>query len=157
MLLQPLVENAIKYAVSPQEEGARISLTARVIGDRLRLTVEDTGPGIDEPLLFERIAAHELRAEMRSGHAPGRPVSTGVGLANIRNRLMQAYGDTHLFETRSEPGGGFTVLIEIPFTRAAEPELPAPLPVSVGDGPAATPGAKVIPLNPPQRTFGTSA
>jgi hypothetical protein len=80
-----------------------------------------------------------------------------VGLANIRNRLMQAYGDTHLFETRSEPGGGFTVLIEIPFTRAAEPELPAPLPVSVGDGPAATPGAKVIPLNPPQRTFGTSA
>ena len=157
MLLQPLVENAIKYAVSPQEEGARISLTARVIGDRLRLTVEDTGPGLDEPLLFDRLDSGELRAGMRSGHAPGRPVSTGVGLANIRNRLMQAYGDTHLFETRSEAGGGFTVLIEIPFTRAVEPELPAPLPVSAGDAPAATPGAQIIPLNPPQRTFGTSA
>jgi signal transduction histidine kinase len=160
MLLQPLVENAIKYAVSPQEEGARISLTARVIGDRLRLTVEDTGPGIDEPLLFERIDAGELRAEMRSGHAPGRPVSTGVGLANIRNRLMQAYGDAQLFEARSEPGGGFTVLIEIPFVRADEPELQAaPAPAAKGDA-AASPGAKVIPLNPPQppqRTFGTSA
>ena len=157
MLLQPLVENAIKYAVSPQEEGARISLTARVLGDRLRLTVEDTGPGAEEPLLFDRMDAGELRAEMRSGHAPGRPVSTGVGLANIRNRLMQAYGDTHLFETRSEPGGGFTVLIEIPFSRAAEPELPAPLPVSTGDAPAASPGAQVIPLNPPQRASGTPA
>ncbi|MEQ5787917.1 sensor histidine kinase [Erythrobacter sp. NFXS35] len=161
MLLQPLVENAIKYAVSPQEEGARISLTARVIGDRLRLTVEDTGPGMDEPLLFDRMDAAGLRAEMRAGHAPGQPVSTGVGLANIRNRLMQAYGDSQLFETRSEPGGGFTVLIEIPYTRASEVELQAP-PASAPK-PASedkTGSAKVIPLNPPQppqRNFGTPA
>ena len=162
MLLQPLVENAIKYAVSPQEEGARISLTARVIGDRLRLTVEDTGPGLDEPLLFDRLDAAASRAEMRAGHAPGRPVSTGVGLANIRNRLMQAYGDTHVFETRSEPGGGFTVLIEIPYSTASEPELQAspasaPTPAPKGDARSASPGATVIPLHPPQRTFGTSA
>jgi sensor histidine kinase YesM len=157
MLLQPLVENAIKYAVSAQEEGARISLTARVIGDRLRLTVEDTGPGTEEPLLFDKIGASELRAEMRSGHTPDRPVSTGVGLANIRNRLMQAYGDAQLFETRSEPGGGFTVLIEIPFTRAAEPELPAPLPATGGNAQPVPAGARVIPLNPPQRSLGTPA
>jgi signal transduction histidine kinase len=158
MLLQPLVENAIKYAVSPQEEGARISLTARVIGDRLRLTVEDTGPGVEEPLLFDRLDAAGMRAEMRAGHAPGKPVSTGVGLANIRNRLMQAYGDAHMFETRSEPGGGFTVMIEIPYVRASEPELQAPhAPAPQGDAATASPGAKVIPLNPPQRSFGTSA
>jgi len=160
MLLQPLVENAIKYAVSPQEEGARISLTARVIGDRLRLTVEDTGPGLDEPLLFDRLDAAASRAEMRAGHAPGRPISTGVGLANIRNRLMQAYGDAHLFETRSEPGGGFTVLIEIPYDRISEPEFQAPLasaPAPAPEGDAAPAGANVIPLPPPQRTFGTSA
>ena len=90
---------------------------------------------------------------MRAGHTPGQPVSTGVGLANIRNRLAQAYGDTHIFETRSEPGGGFTVLIEIPFTSAAEPELhPAPAPA-----PAPAGSAAVIPLNPPQRTAGGSA
>jgi len=157
MLLQPLVENAIKYAVSPQEEGARISLTARVLGERLRLTVEDTGPGVDEPLLFERLDAAASRAEMRAGHAPGQPVSTGVGLANIRNRLMQAYGDAHVFETRSEPGGGFTVLIEIPYIRASEPELQAP-PAPAPEGQTGI--AKVIPLTPPQppqRNFGTTA
>jgi two-component system, LytTR family, sensor kinase len=148
MLLQPLVENAIKYAVSVQEEGARISLTARVIGDRLRLSVEDTGPGVDEPLLYQ---SRDL-AELREPPAPGRPVSTGVGLANIRNRLAQAYGDTHLFETRSEAGGGFTVMIEIPFTRddVVEP-VPAAVPAK------ADTGDNVVPLSPPQRTIGTPA
>jgi sensor histidine kinase YesM len=148
MLLQPLVENAIKYAVSPQEEGARISLAARVVGDRLRLTVEDTGPGLEEPQMFQPRDAVDIRA----GSVVGRPVSTGVGLANIRNRLAQAYGDTHLFETRSEAGGGFTVMIEIPFTRAevAEPATPAP-PAAPGGG------DNIVPLNPPQRIIGTPA
>lgn len=107
MLLQPLIENSIKYAVSAREEGARISLTARIVGERLRLSVEDTGPGADTAT---RMAVNE----------PGAPVSTGVGLANIRNRLVQAYGAGHLFETRSPPGGGFTVFIEIPFAPDAE-------------------------------------
>jgi two-component system, LytTR family, sensor kinase len=148
MLLQPLVENAIKYAVSPQEEGARISLTARVVGDRLRLTVEDTGPGLDDQPLFQPRDAIDIR----SGSVAGRPVSTGVGLANIRNRLAQAYGDTHLFETRSEAGGGFTVMIEIPFTRADYAE-PQPLAVPA----AAVAGDNIVPLTPPQRTIGTPA
>ncbi|MEO0590338.1 MAG: histidine kinase [Pseudomonadota bacterium] len=105
MLLQPLIENSIKYAVGAQEEGARISLSARVIGERLRLQVEDTGPGAD-------LTPNSTRM--------GAPISTGVGLANTRNRLVQAYGDAHLFETRSQAGGGFTVLIEIPFISAHE-------------------------------------
>lgn len=145
MLLQPLVENAIKYAVSTQEEGAQIALTARVIGERLRLTVEDTGPGADDS---PRAAGMEP--------LPGRPVSTGVGLANIRNRLAQAYGDQHLFETRSEAGGGFTVLIEIPFTRADRAgEGPAPT-AAVGTAQSGG-GDNIIPLNPPTRTIGTTA
>jgi len=111
MLLQPLIENSVKYAVSAREEGASISLTARVMGQRLRLSVEDTGPGAPSPgNTSRRFMANE----------PGGPVSTGVGLANIRNRLEQAYGSGHLFETRSPPGGGFAVLIEIPFNSARE-------------------------------------
>ncbi|NCP12861.1 MAG: sensor histidine kinase [Sphingomonadales bacterium] len=152
MLLQPLVENAIKYAVSTQEEGARIALTARVIGDRLRLTVEDTGPGIED---MQRFAAR-IAADTSGTPAPGCPVSTGVGLANIRNRLAQAYGERHLFETRSEAGGGFTVLIEIPFTRAsvAESVLPASgAPAPTADGTF----GNIVPLNPPQRTIGNPA
>ena len=96
--------------------------------------------------------AAELRADIRSGTTPGRPVSTGVGLANIRNRLMQAYGDTHLFETRSEAGGGFTVMIEIPFTRDDADE-----PVGVAVRAATDQADNLIPLNPPQRTIGTPA
>lgn len=103
MLLQPLIENSIKYAVGAQEEGARISVSARVVGQRLRLQVEDTGPGADLT---------------PSSTREGAPISTGVGLANIHNRLVQAYGTGHLFETRSQPGGGFTVLIELPFVSA---------------------------------------
>lgn len=144
MLLQPLVENAIKYAVSTQEEGAQIALTARVIGERLRLTVEDTGPGVDD----------SPRDQARD-QALGRPVSTGVGLANIRNRLAQAYGEKHLFETRSEAGGGFTVLIEIPFTRAASAQEVAAS-ASAAVGTASGGSDNIIPLNPP-RTIGTSA
>ena len=154
MLLQPLVENAIKYAVSPQEEGARISLTARVVGQRLRISVEDTGPGIDGPVQLSML-------EERDG-VIGRPVSTGVGLANIRNRLMQGYGDDHLFETRSQPGGGFTVLIEIPYETGEEPAGAAAQEQSQSKSPLTEPDASspsdastgnVINLNP-QRAIG---
>jgi sensor histidine kinase YesM len=97
LLLQPLVENAIKYAVTPQEEGADITITARRMGERVLLTVVDTGPGSD--------STYQVRAEQ----------STGVGLANIRDRLAQAYGADHRFETQTNIRGGFSVTIEIPY------------------------------------------
>ncbi len=98
LLLQPLVENAIKYAVTPCEEGADIAVEARLIGDRVQIIVSDTGPGLNEG------SAHHS-------------ASTGVGLANSRERLAQAYGPDHHFETRSYPQGGFGVIIDIPFQR----------------------------------------
>ncbi|MGY2734967.1 sensor histidine kinase [Sphingomonas sp. UYP23] len=102
LLLQPLVENAIKYAVTPQEDGAEIAVTARLTGDRVQIVVSDTGPGLNE-------------TKTRQSVSPSQALSTGVGLANIRERLAQAYGPDHRFETRSIPGGGFGVEIEIPF------------------------------------------
>lgn len=97
LLLQPLIENAIKYAVSPQEEGADINIEVRRQTDRVIINVVDTGPGAD--------AQYTVRAEQ----------STGVGLANIRDRLAQAYGDNQRFETQSDVTGGFRVFIEIPY------------------------------------------
>ena len=97
LLLQPLIENAIKYAVTPQEEGADISLEVKRNVDRVHFIVSDTGPGAD--------SQYQSRALQ----------STGVGLANIRDRLAQAYGDNHKFETQSETTGGFRVFIEIPY------------------------------------------
>jgi LytS/YehU family sensor histidine kinase len=94
LLLQPLMENAIKYAVTPQEDGADISVEARLQGDRVVINVSDTGPG---------------------NATTSRSLSTGVGLANIRDRLAQAYGDNHRFETQSDNSGGFRVFIDIPY------------------------------------------
>ena len=104
LLLQPLVENAIKYAVTPQEEGADISIEAKLDVDRVAIRISDTGPGAED---------HWVRAQE----------STGVGLANIRDRLAQAYGDNHRFETLSDIRGGFRVTIEIPYqVEAKEPK-----------------------------------
>lgn len=96
LLLQPLVENAIKYAVTPQEEGADISINARRIGERVRIIVSDSGPGLQ-------------------GSTPDPKLSTGVGMANTRERLLQAYGDEQRFDSCTRSGGGFEVVIEFPY------------------------------------------
>jgi sensor histidine kinase YesM len=95
LLLQPLIENAIKYAVTPSENGADIWITAVREGHAVRLEVADNGNGDGE----------EVAATL----------STGVGLANIRDRLSQAYGAGHRFETRKNEKGGFSVILEIPY------------------------------------------
>ncbi|MES2289031.1 MAG: histidine kinase [Pseudomonadota bacterium] len=95
LLLQPLVENAIKYAVSTQEEGAEIAVSARLSGERVQIVVSDTGPGLND-------------AAVRPSY------STGVGITNIRDRLTQAYGPGHRFDSGNSPQGGFAVTIEIP-------------------------------------------
>jgi len=107
LLLQPLVENAIKYAVSPQEAGAEITIHTARVGQRLRIIVSDTGPGLTD-------TADNRNSGLRMDGA-GEPVSTGVGLANIRERLAQAYGGDHRFDTFEPAEGGFGVTIEIPF------------------------------------------
>ena len=121
LLLQPLVENAIKYAVSPQESGAEIRIAAQFVGKKVRIVVSDTGPGLQS-------ATTDRRLEDGTSTA-GDTVSTGVGLANIRDRLEQAYGDKHLFDIIEPEGGGFAVVIEIPFeAKPAEEPRRAPSP-----------------------------
>jgi sensor histidine kinase YesM len=95
LLLQPLIENAIKYAVTPRENGADIWISASRVGPRVRIEVADNGDG----------SANEVSASQ----------STGVGLANIRDRLQQAYGEEQRFEARANEHGGFSVIVEIPF------------------------------------------
>ena len=95
LLLQPLIENAIKYAVTPRESGADIWISASRVGPRVRIEVADNGDG--------------------GGSGVSASQSTGVGLANIRDRLHQAYGEEHRFEARSNEHGGFSVIVEVPF------------------------------------------
>ncbi|MCW1382118.1 histidine kinase [Novosphingobium sp. KCTC 2891] len=122
LLLQPLVENAIKYAVSPVEDGAQITIATQLVGSMLRVTVSDTGPGLptgtDPSTLFG--VTSDSSDTLSSGH-----VSTGVGLANIRDRLGQAYGENQRFEISNRPEGGFSVVIELPFEAREAAPLPA--------------------------------
>nr|WP_310524064.1 histidine kinase [Polymorphobacter sp.] len=101
LLLQPIVENAIKYAVTPSEDGADILVDARRMADRLVITIADTGPG--------------LNAAAPASSNDAMPGGTQVGLANIRDRLVQAYGEDHRFELAENSPQGLIVLIDIPY------------------------------------------
>ncbi len=95
LLLQPLVENSIKYAISQSVRGGTIGVHAALEGERLRLSVADDGPGLD----------------LSNGRLPR---GTGVGLLNCRERLHELYGDKQTFRLgRTEPHG-LTIDITIP-------------------------------------------
>lgn len=98
-VLQPLIENAVRYAVAPREAGGSITVEARRVGDRLQISIVDDGPGV--------------RDESR-GNGTGR-----IGLANTRDRLRQLYGERGTLELSSAPGGGTRATVEIPFRKLA--------------------------------------
>jgi len=97
MMVQTLVENAIKHGLEPKPEGGRLSLKAEVVHGKLSLTVADTGLG------FGRAAS--------SGTTAG----TGVGLANIRERLQLLYGPKASLTITENPGGGTRVVLAVPY------------------------------------------
>ena len=96
MLLQPLVENAIKYAISKSVEGGTIGITAYREDQWLQLSVIDDGPGFE------------------SSDAMSEP-GTGVGIVNIKGRLKELYGDNQFCELRKTDPMGVTVVINLPF------------------------------------------
>ena len=123
LLLQPLLENALKYAVSPREHGGLVRIEGRTRGTMLEIAVIDDGPGINEG---------SRPAERRGG----------VGLRNTRERLAVLYGENYRFAVLdSHPG--VRVEMALPLETAARDEAPprasgsryprsAPVPESVG-------------------------
>jgi hypothetical protein len=107
LLLQPLVENAIRHGIAPYSARGEICLHARLERDTLHVKVTDSGPGLTG--------------------GQGSPGGTGVGLPNTRARLRQLYGSAHRFEIKNGERGGLVVEIEIPFRAAdihgAQPEI----------------------------------
>lgn len=93
LILQPLVENAIKHGLGPRATGGVVEVIARRERDALALVVRDDGVGE---------AAPDGRRE-------------GVGLANSRARLSSLYGEAYRFDASPRPTGGFEVSIVIPF------------------------------------------
>jgi two-component system LytT family sensor kinase len=105
LILQPLVENAIRYAVSDREAGGRVDVSTRQRGDRLVLEVRDDGPGCAAPEGRARSAATAVSAEW---------AGRGVGHTNTRQRLEQLYGDESEFIIESAPHGGCVVRLTLP-------------------------------------------
>jgi two-component system, LytTR family, sensor kinase len=101
MLLQPLVENAIRHGVAPLIEGGTITIESICRGDRLLMTIKNSAP------------------RNKGNSLPSRQPSKGIGLANTAERLKTLYGDNQRFLARSFEGGGYEVTIEIPFRKAA--------------------------------------
>jgi signal transduction histidine kinase len=99
MMLQSLVENAIKHGLEPKAEGGTLTLRAQVVHGQLALSVGDTGLGFGQS-------------------ATG---GTGVGLANIRERLALLYGAKASLGVADNPGGGTIVTITVPYRSLEEP------------------------------------
>jgi signal transduction histidine kinase len=114
LILQPLVENAIRHGISRQSAPGRLVIRASRRDGRLLLQVEDNGPGLS--------LIGEGGSRPAASNAPARPLTGGLGLANTRARLEHLYGAEHRLElTRATPRG-MLVTLEIPFQLEAAPD-----------------------------------
>ncbi|MBL4639936.1 MAG: histidine kinase [Kordiimonadaceae bacterium] len=97
LILQPLIENVIKYAIAPSIDGGMIMICAKVENKRLLIGLTDNGPGMDD---------------VKNTHSKS---GSGVGLANTKERLAQIYGEKHSLVLKNMEPTGLGVFIELPF------------------------------------------
>ena len=95
LILQPLIENAIKYAITPLEDGGTLRISAKVQHSTLVLQLSDTGP--------------------RLGNGDQKHKSSEGGLKNTRERLQQLYGDQQAFTLAPNDPSGLVVTINLPY------------------------------------------
>lgn len=96
MILQPLVENAVKHGIGSKVEGGEIRITCMGDGNRLSVSVEDTGMGL---------------------HYASRHSGTGIGLSNVRERLQHVYGGDATLRLEENLPSGTRVVVALPLSR----------------------------------------
>lgn len=99
LILQPIVENAIKHGIAPHESQGQIEIEATRLNGLLHVQVTDNGPGLP------------------ANGDNGQILKEGVGLANTQARLQQLYGSDHRLDLANTLHGGLSVILEIPFKR----------------------------------------
>ena len=99
LILQPIVENAIKYAIAPRSAPGEIEILAQQEDGFLRIRIRDDGPGLPKNRSVDSL------------------FKKGLGLVNTQTRLDRMYGAEHRFEIANDPEGGLAVTLEIPSIR----------------------------------------
>ncbi len=100
LILQPLIENAIKYAVAPMEAGGKLTIAARLNAGFLEVDIADTGPGLEN-----------LAVEQNS---------VGVGLRNTIDRLHEFYGENYKFRLEHASPSGLKVCMRLPLEKQSK-------------------------------------
>jgi len=118
LILQPLVENALRHGILPREEPGRVEICARVVeGQHLELKVCDNGNGLSP--------------------ANSTPEREGIGLKNVRSRLAQLYGGAQEFTVGNTSGGGVEARIRIPCCTIPRSRVPQVVVMSASEASAA--------------------
>ncbi|HEV2914753.1 MAG TPA: histidine kinase [Pyrinomonadaceae bacterium] len=103
LILQPIVENAIRHGIAPRAAAGLIEISAERFDAAVRLQVRDNGPGLQKDSDIES--------------------ASRIGLSNTRTRLEQMYGAKHSFDLRNSDEGGLVVSITLPFCSAEDSDL----------------------------------
>ncbi|WP_366923621.1 sensor histidine kinase [Metallumcola ferriviriculae] len=113
LLLQPLVENAVKHGILPQKGGGKIIITAKEDDQEMQVSVEDNGVGMNSNTIS---TLFEKKCSSASG------IGIGIGLTNVNERLKSIYGVDFALIIRSSPGEGTVMSFTIPFKTIREVE-----------------------------------
>ncbi len=110
LILQPLVENALRHGILAREEGGEVAIAACRDGQQVIITVHDDGVGIPSEQL-ERLLDTDNTDLLESGEADQ---TGGIGLKNVNARLIALYGQEHGLKIWSRPGEGTRITMTIP-------------------------------------------
>lgn len=103
MLLQPLIENAVRHGVAPLVEGGTVHIESKLHGTQLQITVQNSGPA-------------------NSHLAPPGESAGGIGINNTAERLKALYATNHRFQLQWPETGGCEVTVELPFRKSVPPQ-----------------------------------
>jgi two-component system LytT family sensor kinase len=109
LLIQPLVENAVKHGLARKPGGGTVTVTAQDYGAEALISVEDDGVGMDPELL------DDMRDSNSSAH---------IGLSGINRRMRQVFAGEYALMVETAPGAGMKVTMRVPkFVRGVRPDM----------------------------------